>query len=182
MTTTRTYTITAWKEPPVYAQIDIEAASADEALAKANDMMAEIDHLDYGRCAFDDDGMIVELRAHWDGPGGEADEKTINLDPVIDDLRETKRRYAQLVAAVDTYIDLHNDAQGGNLSALRAADEARGELARVAGCVKDEKEEPLSDEERFPKSDWQYEVSNGDTALGYVEWVAHRKEAEDAQS
>lgn len=26
----------------------------------------------------------------------------------------------------------------------------------------------------FPIEDWQYEVRNGDTYLGYAEWVAHR--------
>jgi hypothetical protein len=24
---------------------------------------------------------------------------------------------------------------------------------------------------RFPRADWKYEVENGDTSLGYVEWV-----------
>ena len=31
----------------------------------------------------------------------------------------------------------------------------------------------------FPLSDWQYEVANGDTKLGYENWYAHRKEAEE---
>lgn len=31
---------------------------------------------------------------------------------------------------------------------------------------------------RFPKSDWQYEVANDDTKLGYDEWLVHRVEAE----
>lgn len=30
----------------------------------------------------------------------------------------------------------------------------------------------------FPIADWKYEVANGDTYLGYQEWVAHRCEAE----
>lgn len=30
---------------------------------------------------------------------------------------------------------------------------------------------------RFPKEDWQYEVSNDDTCLGYWEWVMHQVEA-----
>ena len=33
-------------------------------------------------------------------------------------------------------------------------------------------------EEKFPKEDWQYEVANGDTSLGYAEWVQHNVEAE----
>lgn len=30
----------------------------------------------------------------------------------------------------------------------------------------------------FPLSDWRYEVKNGDTRLGYWEWLAHRYEGE----
>jgi len=40
-------------------------------------------------------------------------------------------------------------------------------------------EEPLSLDDRLPLSDWQYEVSNGDTKLGFHEWQQHRAEAED---
>jgi len=36
----------------------------------------------------------------------------------------------------------------------------------------------VSDEERFPKSDWRYEIANGDTNLGYVAWLAAKREAE----
>jgi hypothetical protein len=30
----------------------------------------------------------------------------------------------------------------------------------------------------FPIEDWRYEVANGDTLLGYEEWVAHKREAD----
>jgi len=30
---------------------------------------------------------------------------------------------------------------------------------------------------RYPVADWRYEVTNGDTALGYWEWVGRRKDA-----
>lgn len=33
-------------------------------------------------------------------------------------------------------------------------------------------------EELFPVEDWRHEVMNGDTKLGYAEWVQHRAEAE----
>lgn len=33
-------------------------------------------------------------------------------------------------------------------------------------------------EEKYPRSDWIYEVKNGDTILGYKEWVKHRKESD----
>lgn len=32
---------------------------------------------------------------------------------------------------------------------------------------------------QFPIEDWKYEVANGDTGLGYQEWVLHCHEAED---
>jgi hypothetical protein len=32
----------------------------------------------------------------------------------------------------------------------------------------------------FPASDWMYEVSNGDTRLGYWEWCAASMPAEEA--
>jgi len=35
---------------------------------------------------------------------------------------------------------------------------------------------------KYPKEDWQYEVANGDTVLGYAEWVEHRKESNHERS
>lgn len=32
---------------------------------------------------------------------------------------------------------------------------------------------------RFPLEDWRYEVANGDTYLGYTEWLEHKIEAND---
>ncbi len=31
----------------------------------------------------------------------------------------------------------------------------------------------------WPVSDWQYDVANGDTRLGYHDWVDHQREDED---
>jgi len=36
--------------------------------------------------------------------------------------------------------------------------------------------------EVYPVSDWQYDVANGDTKLGYHEWVLHKIEAEEIES
>lgn len=36
----------------------------------------------------------------------------------------------------------------------------------------------MANENKYPKSDWQYEVANGDTLLGYKEWLEHKAEAE----
>jgi len=30
---------------------------------------------------------------------------------------------------------------------------------------------------KWPRSDWQQDVANGDTQLGYAEWVEHNKES-----
>jgi hypothetical protein len=35
---------------------------------------------------------------------------------------------------------------------------------------------PWSEDPDYPVSDWQFEVRNNDTRLGYREWVEHRKE------
>lgn len=35
------------------------------------------------------------------------------------------------------------------------------------------------DDTDYPRDDWQAEVKNGDTKLGYRAWVAHRHESED---
>lgn len=37
------------------------------------------------------------------------------------------------------------------------------------------------DEARWPLEDWQYEVQNGDTVLGLVEWRKHKQESEDRE-
>lgn len=33
----------------------------------------------------------------------------------------------------------------------------------------------------YPKSDWQYEVKNGDTCLGYADWVSHSAERDEGR-
>jgi hypothetical protein len=33
------------------------------------------------------------------------------------------------------------------------------------------------DDPDFPSEDWKYEVANGDTRLGYHQWVEHQREA-----
>ena len=36
----------------------------------------------------------------------------------------------------------------------------------------------MTEDPKYPLEDWQYEVRNGDTSLGYDEWLEHRKETE----
>jgi len=35
----------------------------------------------------------------------------------------------------------------------------------------------LTPQELYPIEDWQYDVTNGDTKLGYKEWVEHNVES-----
>lgn len=35
------------------------------------------------------------------------------------------------------------------------------------------------DDERYPRSDWKYEVQNGDTNFGYHDWLIHKIESEN---
>jgi hypothetical protein len=35
------------------------------------------------------------------------------------------------------------------------------------------------DDDKYPRSDWKYEVNNGDTQLGYHEWLMHMREARE---
>ena len=35
----------------------------------------------------------------------------------------------------------------------------------------------MEPEVMFPITDWQYEVANGDTKLGYAEWLEHQIES-----
>ena len=36
----------------------------------------------------------------------------------------------------------------------------------------------LTDDEKYPAEDWRHDAANGDTRLGYKEWVEHQKESE----
>ncbi len=47
------------------------------------------------------------------------------------------------------------------------------------GCWIDEYErEKQRDEDcNYPRSDWEYEVTNGDTNLSYLEWLEHKRES-----
>ena len=36
----------------------------------------------------------------------------------------------------------------------------------------------LQPTDRFPVEDWRYDVTNGDTRLGYLDWLEHNMESE----
>jgi hypothetical protein len=35
------------------------------------------------------------------------------------------------------------------------------------------------EDDEFPISDWRYDVANGDTKLGYIDWVLHNIESHE---
>ncbi len=40
---------------------------------------------------------------------------------------------------------------------------------------------PWGESPKFPVSDWQYEVANGDTRLGYTDWVENKAVLDEAE-
>ena len=44
--------------------------------------------------------------------------------------------------------------------------------------IKDLSETEYEGSERFPMEDWKYEVRNGDTVLGYADWLDNQLELE----
>jgi hypothetical protein len=54
----------------------------------------------------------------------------------------------------------------------------RTSLADHGRCVDCQREWLDVGDKSYPRSDWQYEVTSGDTVLGYVEWVEHKIESE----
>jgi hypothetical protein len=35
------------------------------------------------------------------------------------------------------------------------------------------------EDEEYPMEDWKYDVANGDTKLGYIDWVLHNIESHE---
>lgn len=70
--------------------------------------------------------------------------------------------------------------------------DARNDLERVVNRQRSGASQPTAppakveevsswdiDDDKYPRSDWKYEVNNGDTQLGYHEWLMHTREAND---
>jgi hypothetical protein len=58
-----------------------------------------------------------------------------------------------------------------------AKDAAKAAVLQIKKDAEEAAKQQRSNEEKYPVADWQYEVANGDTLLGYKEWVDHRVEA-----
>ena len=58
-----------------------------------------------------------------------------------------------------------------------------GDRPTLAECQRDEAGPtwPESPEEQVDYVDWQYEVANGDTVLGFRDWIVNREEMEGGE-
>lgn len=45
-----------------------------------------------------------------------------------------------------------------------------------SSAKEDERNDYWGEDEDCPSEDWRYDVANGDTRLGYWEWVEHQNE------
>ena len=64
--------------------------------------------------------------------------------------------------------------------ATRYIDEALDALADLRTAYNDTiPADPWGEDHHHSRADWQYEVANGDTTLGYWEWVANMKEQDE---
>lgn len=50
-------------------------------------------------------------------------------------------------------------------------------LRSLEDCRTPPAENPWTEDPEYPKEDWEYEVANGDTRLGYQDWVSHQRES-----
>jgi hypothetical protein len=83
-----------------------------------------------------------------------------------------------------SHLDIEVEAPNSKKAMRKAEDEAGNHEFptentseyEAQGCTFLDK--PKKENKKYPKSDWQYEVNNGDTKLGYREWVQHRIESD----
>jgi hypothetical protein len=67
------------------------------------------------------------------------------------------------------------DVRSDAIAEVKRLIKEHGKSATLESLLTNQKAEK---EKKYPLTDWQYEVANGDTRLGYDEWVEHRVEAE----
>jgi hypothetical protein len=82
-----------------------------------------------------------------------------------------------------SHLDIEVEAKNSKTAMQKAEDEADDRvfptgLPRYEAQGYTRLDKPEEESKKYPKSDWQYEVKNGDTVLGYKEWVEHRIESD----
>lgn len=50
------------------------------------------------------------------------------------------------------------------------------QFQRAVGIEPADDRDPWGSDDTYPRADWEYEVGNGDTNLGYWEWVDNQRE------
>jgi hypothetical protein len=75
------------------------------------------------------------------------------------------------------HLDIEVEAPNA-LNAMRKAEDEAGNHEFPTENTSKYEAQGCTKVEKYPKSDWEYEVRNNDTALGYKEWVEHRKESD----
>lgn len=65
-----------------------------------------------------------------------------------------------------------NDTDREHIGAMINGGYTQGEIVQESDC-----NDPWEDDSAHPAEDWQQEVRENNTRLGYLEWVEHQKEA-----
>jgi len=83
-----------------------------------------------------------------------------------------------------TVFDIYDE--DGNCTRVDLLEIEEKQMSRIAGDREDLMEQAKAvpakisyweDDPGFPSDDWKFEVANGDTRLGYCEWVEHERNA-----
>lgn len=77
---------------------------------------------------------------------------------------------------LEELIELQKETEAGFYISLRV-DVARELIAAAIEYTKRQPGDVWADDPDHPRELWQYEVGNGETTLGYWDWVQHQKEA-----
>jgi len=72
--------------------------------------------------------------------------------------------------AVNTAVNVNDVPKGEYIDHTFSVD-------RYASHSGGEQKSVWDEDAEYPMKDWRYEVSNGDTVLGYQDWVKHQREA-----
>lgn len=145
-------------------------ATRDDALAAAGKYCSE-EIVEYGMTVLEPGQLHVRLVK------GEP-EADPELDRLLAEEEEIERAYA-MEEEFRADRKLPSDRQFAFFKAgfMCSAEGYNGEYGAPDDDVLRRHYNKLVNEERFPVEDWQHEVANGDTRLGYDDWLEHQIEA-----